>query len=297
MSPFVSRAKRATRECLGLLWPRTGPPTPDSYEEQIYAAVIREGDISFDIGANVGAVSLFLARLAGPSGLVVAFEPLWPVYARLCRNIQGDRHFKAPIITLPYGVADKTKTATLQIPNGVFEMASLAEPKLWTEAQRGARLMESRCDFLSIDAFLEGGQFRVPHFVKIDVEGAELLVLRGASRFFAGGHRPLMLIELFAPWERAFGYEPWDVLSLLSALKYRFLFACPEGLVEHEPVRTTPFPREFEWGYNIVAFASEMHQDRVRSLNQLRIGGSVPRLPMTPPPHANRLTEPERLGS
>jgi hypothetical protein len=195
------------------------------------------------------------------------------------------------VITLPYGLAESEKTATMQIPNGLFEMASLAEAEPWTEAQQGARLIESDCAFLSIDAFMEGRQFRAPHFVKIDVEGAELLVLRGASRFFAGGHRPLMLIELFAPWERAFGYEPWDVLSLLSALRYRFLFACPEGLVEHEPVRTDPFPREFERGYNVVAFVGDTHRDRLRSLNPLRIGGSGNRLPMPPPPQANRMAE------
>jgi FkbM family methyltransferase len=289
MNLLVSKARRATRELVDLLSPMTGPPTPDSYEEQIYAAVIREDDVSLDIGANGGAVSLFLARLAGPGGIVAAFEPLWPVYVRLCGNVQGDRHSRAPIITLPYGVADTEKTATLQIPNGVFEMASLAEPTLWTEAQRGARLIESQCDFLSIDTFMERRQFRAPHFVKIDVEGAELLVLRGASRFFAGGHRPLMLIEIFAPWERAFGYQPWDVLSLLSALNYRFLFACPEGLIEHEPIPMAPFPREFEKGYNVVAFVSDRHQDRVRSLDPLRAGGSGTRLPMPPPPQANKV--------
>jgi FkbM family methyltransferase len=44
-----------------------------------------------------------------------------------------------------------------------------------------------------------------PHFIKIDVEGAELLVLRGGSEAFKRGFRPLMLIELFAPWQHAFG--------------------------------------------------------------------------------------------
>ena len=224
---LVGRVKRTVMKLVGLRRPMSGPPRPHSYEEQIYAAIVREGDVVFDVGANVGEVSLFLSRLAGPSGTVVAFEPVWSVYARLCRNVQADRCSKAPIITLPYGLADTVRTAALQIPNGVFELASLAEAARWTEAHRGVRLTECEAAFLTVDTFMKDQQHRAPHFMKIDVEGAELLVLRGATRLFADRHRPLMLIELFAPWEQAFGYGPWDVLSLLSSLGYEFLFACP----------------------------------------------------------------------
>jgi len=285
----ISRVRRAGRKVLGLFRQTQGPPQPQTFEEQIYAAVVKDGDTVFDIGANVGTVSTFLARLAGPSGIVMAFEPIWSLYVELCRTIEADRCSRAPIVSLPYGLAETEKRATLQIPNGILEMASLAEPTQWTEAQQGARLIETECRFLSIDAFIAGTRVSAPHFVKLDVEGAELLVLRGASRFFSEGHRPLMLIEIFAPWERAFGYEPWDVLSLLRSLGYQFLFACPEGLIEHEPVQAAPFPREFENGYNVIAFVGDAHRDRVRSLDALRVGGTAIRLPMPPPPQANHV--------
>jgi hypothetical protein len=102
-----------------------------------------------------------------------------------------------------------------------------------------------------------------------------------------------MLIEIFAPWERAFGYQPWDILSLLRSLGYEFLFACPEGLVEHEPLGTAPFPREFEHGYNVIAFVGDAHRDRLRSLDSLRVGGTATRLHMPPPPQANRIAASE----
>jgi hypothetical protein len=68
---IVTSSKRAVKELLT----RVGKPRPQSYEDQIYVSLIRRGDVCFDVGANNGDVSLLLARLAGYSGTVVAFEP------------------------------------------------------------------------------------------------------------------------------------------------------------------------------------------------------------------------------
>ncbi len=65
-------------------------PRPRTLEEQVYAAAVRDGDICLDIGANVGWMALFLARTAGPEGRVIAFEPVWPTYRQMCRNIPTD---------------------------------------------------------------------------------------------------------------------------------------------------------------------------------------------------------------
>ena len=48
-------------------------PRPHSLEEQVYAEIVRDGDVCFDIGANVGWIALFLARTAGVTGKVFAF--------------------------------------------------------------------------------------------------------------------------------------------------------------------------------------------------------------------------------
>jgi hypothetical protein len=58
------RAKQAAKVLLNL----RRRPRPRSLEEQVYAEVVREGDICFDIGANVGWIALFLARTAGAAG-------------------------------------------------------------------------------------------------------------------------------------------------------------------------------------------------------------------------------------
>jgi hypothetical protein len=160
----------------------------------------------------------------------------------------------------------------------------------WKHAQDCSNIISYNCDFYTVDSFLESRQLPAPDFIKIDVEGAELLVLKGASRWLAEGHRPVMLIELFAPWEKAFGYGPWDVLSLLNGLGYRFFFACPNGLVEHGASQSAPFPSEYENGDYIIAFISEKHDEIKRNLDGLRAGDGRRVLPMAPPPFPNRVS-------
>jgi FkbM family methyltransferase len=247
-------------------------PRPSTLEEQVYAAVVRDGDVCFDIGANVGWIALFLARTAGAPGKVVAFEPVWPTYMKMCTNIQNTINVKAPIFTMPFGLAEEAKTALIHVPDGRFEFGSLARPDELATVFPGMSLAGYECRFLTLDGFVRASDGLVADFWKIDVEGAELLALRGASQHFAAGHRPLIVAEVYAPWQQRCGYGPWDFFTALLGRGYQFLFLCPGGLVEHVPSETAPFPPEFEHGYNVVAYVPERHAERVRRLAPLRSG-------------------------
>lgn len=293
MANVLYRLKRAVRELLSMpQWPKDyrielGRFQARCLEEQIYKAIICEGDICYDIGANIGEISLLFSMLTGPKGKVVSFEPVWPTYQKLCSNIQKADCHGATIITIPSGLAESEKTALIQVPSGDFGMASLAESSRWSDVNPGTGMQSYECRFTTLDGLLKQTCLPSPDFVKVDVEGAELFVLRGAQGFFDAGHRPLMLIEIFAPWEYAFGYQPWDVLSLLTGLGYAFLFVCPEGLVQHEPSEQTPFPEQYAQGYNILAFQPEAHAGRIDRLSTLRQGSGGLILAMDPPPMPN----------
>ena len=247
-------------------------PKPLSLEEQVYAEVVRDGDVCFDIGANVGWIALFLARTAGPTGKVIAFEPVWPTYMTMCANIQNTINVKAPILTMPFGLAEEDKAATIHVPDGRFEFATLVQPDELTRLYPQMRLAQYDCRFLSLDGFLRTKDRLVADFWKLDVEGAELLVLRGASEHFAAGHRPLIAAEVYAPWQQRFGYSPWEFFAPLLSWGYRFFFLCPGGLIDHLPSESAPFPAEFEHGYNVLAHVPERHAERMRGLKRLRFG-------------------------
>jgi len=247
-------------------------PEPSTLEEQVYAAVVRDGDLCFDIGANVGWIALYLARTAGAAGKVVAFEPVWPTYMRMCANIQDTINVKAPIFTMPFGLAEEEKTAVVHVPDGRFEFGSLGRLDGLEDVFPGMEVAGYECRFMSLDGFLRCDGGLIPDLCKIDVEGAELFVLRGAARHFAAGHRPLIVSEAYAPWQKRCGYGPWDFFAFLLDLGYRFLFLCPGGLIEHLPSESAPFPPEFEQGYNIVAFIPTRHAERIRDLEPLNFG-------------------------
>ena len=280
---MLHRAKQATKVLFNL----RRRPRPRTLEEQVYAEVVREGDVCFDIGANVGWIALFLARTAGVAGKVIAFEPVWPTYMKMCKNIQTTVNIKAPIFMMPFGLAEHEKTAIIHVPDGRFEFGSLAQPDELKQLFPEMRIIRYECQFMSLDGFLSSRDGLVADFWKIDVEGSELFVLRGASRHFAAGNRPLILTEVYAPWQERCGYGSWELLASLLGLGYRFLFLCRGGLIEHVPSESAPFPPEFEQGYNVVAYVPERHAERIRGLERLRFGTGRA-MPVPPGLYPNR---------
>jgi FkbM family methyltransferase len=283
MSRFWSRL----RDALG------ARPALREFEDQLYDASVEPGDICYDIGANVGDMSVRLARLSGAQGLVVAFEPVWPMYQRLCRAVQASARRSgrraATVLTIPAGLSDTDRSATIQVPAGDFGQGSLAGAEHWRQAQHGAEIVAYDCQLRALDSLLAASRLPLPQIVKIDVEGAERFVLEGARGLFDGGARPLLLMELYAPWQRAFGYGPWAVLEMLLGWGYTVDFICPEGLVAHAPTASQPFPAAYERGYNVLVHHPQHHATRVARLATLRAGAGGRVLPMPPAPQPNRI--------
>ena len=173
---------------------------------------------------------------------------------------------------MPFGLAEEEKTAIIHVPDGRFESGSLARPDESGPLDPAGKIARYECRFMSLDGFLRSRDGLVADIWKIDVEGAELFVLRGASQHFAAGNRPLIVAEVFAPWEHRLGYGPREFFAPLLDLGYRFLFQCPGGLIEHAPSESAPFPTEFEHGYNVVAYVPGRHEERIRGLERLRVG-------------------------
>lgn len=264
--------------------------SPQSLEDQLYEGLIEHGDVVYDIGANYGSVALYMAHVTGPTGRVYAFEPIPSTYQKLCRNLRYDfRLNKAKITPLQLGVSDANQMAVFNLPGEANQSASLAQAEEWQQALgMGAQTHTFECRCVTLDSLISG-EAAPPNVIKIDVEGAELLALRGAGKLLKSPKPPLMLIEVFAPWERAFGYTPWAVFELLLAAGYRIVYVCPDGLRDFLPTAETPAPPEYEQGYNIIAYVPGKHDGRMASLRPLFAGRSAVRLlPMSPAPMPNK---------
>ena len=155
---------------------------------------VSPGDVVLDIGANWGLITDRLAERVGPRGRVVAFEPN-PVHAQALRAMAA-RHPNVEVHRV--ALSDAAGSLQLHVPvspdravlreRAVHAMATVAPPRHRPATEyRTARVEATRLDDVVGDA-------RVA-FVKCDVEGHELAVLRGADRLLRRS-RPTILMEV-----------------------------------------------------------------------------------------------------
>lgn len=151
------------------------------FEAELFGQVVHAGDLVVEVGANIGAHTLFLAKAVGVEGAVMAFEPQRIVYQTLCANM-----------------------ALNSIPNAHCLHAAVGEAPGAVVVPEFDYNLENNYGGLSLGEHVQGesvgvvtlDSFTVPscRFLKIDVEGMELDVLKGATKFIAQ-HRPVLYIE------------------------------------------------------------------------------------------------------
>jgi len=130
--------------------------------------VSRKGKaVVYDIGANVGFYTLLASILVGSEGKVIAFEPLPRNIYYLKKHIE--LNMCKNVLILEVAVADK---------NGLAYFDDSRDPSMGCISNRGNLQVKT----VSLDELVNTAQIPPPDFIKIDVEGAELLVLNGARR-------------------------------------------------------------------------------------------------------------------
>jgi FkbM family methyltransferase len=149
--------------------------------------LLAPGDVFYDVGANVGFFTLLGARLVGPEGRVVAFEPV-PACARaVARNIALNDFAHAEIREEAVGAA-----------SGRAPLLVVGEAS-WSHLASTGRHADVRAEIevavASIDALVDAGEIPPPDVLKIDTEGAELQAIAG-MRATIERHRPAIVCEL-----------------------------------------------------------------------------------------------------
>lgn len=207
----------------------------ETNETNFLKSVFRDGDVFFDIGANLGWYSLVLGRKC-PRSQVYAFEPIPATVEVLEKNIRLNQ--LENIEPIGMGLFNKEDELSFLFAPDVSGATSL---KLTGQSRGVATIQNVVCKTTTLDAFC-GSRGVIPSLLKIDVEGAELMVVQGGEKTLE--HTPIILMELLRKWSREFGYHPNDVFALLARYGYcAWVFAvdgklqaCPE--VTEQTVQT-----------------------------------------------------------
>jgi FkbM family methyltransferase len=189
---------------------------------KILKEILRPGMNVLDIGAHVGCHALLAARLVGPEGKVYAFEAAPDNFALLQKNIalNGYRN----ILPVPKAVAEKTGTVTFCLsPEGNDRNS------IYASSRAGELKKTLEVPAVSLDDFLEQEGWPKIDFVKIDVEGAEPLVLKGMTRLLDRSSEITLIAEFAPACIRDGGCAPAGFLEALANCGFQIRVLEREG--------------------------------------------------------------------
>lgn len=162
----------------------------NSWEPEVWASLregLVEGSVAIDVGAHIGVDTLKLARVVGTSGRVMAVEPNPITLIDLRANIHASR--AANVIVVPVALSDSEGELTLFDSRGTGNSGSSSLSAANAGGSGASYTVRART---LDDVVAEVGLARID-VIKADVEGAELLVLRGAATTLARFHPKLVL--------------------------------------------------------------------------------------------------------
>ncbi|MFO0973666.1 MAG: FkbM family methyltransferase [Phycisphaerae bacterium] len=183
----------------------------DPAETAVLRRIVRAGDTVIDVGANYGWYATLLARLVGPTGRVHAFEPSPTTMALLRRNCDGNG-VTDRITFNAQGLADRPGRATIHVPRQ-HGGASL-KPYYDEPTER------FDIELTTLDEYAARAALPTVRVVKLDVEGSEFPIIRGATRLLSAPDGPMLLLEVSRVTAQQFGYTPEEVMGHLAGLRY-----------------------------------------------------------------------------
>jgi FkbM family methyltransferase len=187
---------------------------------------LEPGMTFLDAGANEGLYSVFAARRLGAEGTVWAFDPSERELSRLARNLELNN---LQVRVFPVALADQTGQAEMMVAGYGHEgLNTLGQ--FFHEVEGATREL---IQVTTLDDIVKENPLARLDVIKIDVEGAELKLLKGASETIRR-YRPLLLLEVADRTLRQQGSSREQLLDYLRTLEYElYIFDPYSGLPAH----------------------------------------------------------------
>lgn len=180
----------------------------ESDVQKAFAAHLKPGQVVYDVGSNVGFMTLVASKLVGPTGTVIAFEPIRRTASQLAAQVKVND--LKNVIVKNCAVSDREGISRMSI-DSFSCMARLSDSA--SNYGKGSTY-EEEVATTTLDKVVT--EHPAPDLLKIDVEGAEMMVLNGATGLLRD-HRPVIIIELhseelsqqFHHFISEYGYDLW----------------------------------------------------------------------------------------
>ena len=192
----------------------------EQHETAMLSKLVKTGWTVVDAGANFGWYAIHLASLVGPTGKVMAFEPVPQTFGELTANVALNNCRNVDAVNAALGAKDGMMTIYVPEIQGGLGVAS--------EFLDAGKKIEVA--MLGLDAYLDQQGIKHIDFIKADIEGGEWNLLRGAERTLTRSH-PCILLETVDIHCQRFGHTPRDVFEFLQRLGYKGVHMDENGKV------------------------------------------------------------------
>jgi transketolase len=210
----------------------------EAEEIRALCALAEGARVVLDVGANAGFVALRMARRLQRGGVVHAFEPVPSTHRELLANIELNG-LGARVIPHARALGEAPGSVKFYVPAFHGSVAASARPLFATEENR-----ELSVEMTTLDAFAASAGLEHIDVIKCDVEGAELLALRGGLATIERT-RPVLMVEMLRKWSKVYGYHPNDIIALLAPLGYQCFSLSGGALTAHPCIDDSTLPTNF----------------------------------------------------
>ncbi len=180
--------------------------------------LLKEGDVVFDVGANIGEVTFGMSKRAGNLGMIYSFEPEPFIFSKISRNLSLNSFTNICLNNVALGDKEQELFLKAQVEN------NRGGTRINTNSNEGKKVKVS-----TIDLYVQQKELKKLDLIKIDVEGFEMRVLQGAQEVLQK-FRPLLFIEVN---DDNLKEQADSALSLIE-----FLFEMGYTKIEHSENKT-----------------------------------------------------------
>lgn len=175
---------------------------------KMFKKTIKSGMTVLDVGANMGYYTLLMGKLMKNKGKIISFEPTLGGFERLKTNVSLNDFNN--IVLERIGLANKNGKIKAKIRHS-WKMSSLIEPKAET------------IYLMRLDDYVKKNKIEKIDFIKIDVDGYEYEVLKGAKEILEK-YKPILCLEIGNYENKKGGYKLKDIIDYLESFKYSFYY-------------------------------------------------------------------------
>lgn len=211
------------------------------YDHQLHEIIMQrcgKGMVCLDIGANLGEVTLHLAMIVGPEGKVLSFDPNPIAFRRLKEHVSAN-HLDAVVTCLPIALSNATGELQLSMPDESESNQGLGS--VVNNQLPGVSHTVSVKTVTLDDIVEEYGLTRID-LIKIDTQGAEPLILDGATKVL-NRFSPDILMEISPSDLRHLGMTSRDLLKKIEEFGY-LIFEFSDGVITRRVI-TDKVPEDY----------------------------------------------------